>query len=128
VLCIVIYICLRSCTTLVSHLLPFMADITCSHCFKYISIAVALHGCITVCTCLEPVFQWEFNRDIYLIIRLTCLVIWRINEYLYAFCIIFQYKFNYNICLVIRLTCFGNFGKLLICIYILYCFSMWIIL
>ena len=50
------------------------------------------------------------------------MVILRINEYLYVFCIIFQYKFNYNVCLVIGLTCFGNFGKLLIFIYILYHF------
>ena len=46
VLCIVIYICLHSCTAMVSHLLPFMADITHSHCFEYISIAIALHRCI----------------------------------------------------------------------------------
>jgi hypothetical protein len=27
---------------MVSHLLPFMADITHSHCFEYISMAIAL--------------------------------------------------------------------------------------
>ena len=44
VLCVIIYICLKSCTAMVSHLLPFMADITLSHCFEYISMAIALHG------------------------------------------------------------------------------------
>ena len=31
---------------MVSHLLPFMADITLSHCFEYISMAIALHRCL----------------------------------------------------------------------------------
>ena len=41
-----ICICLQSYTTMVSHILPFIVDIIHSHCFEYISIAIALQQCI----------------------------------------------------------------------------------
>ena len=70
VLCIIIYIYLQSCTTMVSHLLPLMADITHSHCFEYISMAIA---CIDIYyICLGPIFWCEVNCDIYLVIEPTC--------------------------------------------------------
>ena len=37
------------------------------------------------------------------------MVIFRIGEYVHAFCTIFPCKVNYNVCLVIGLTCFGMF-------------------
>jgi hypothetical protein len=46
VLYALIYICLQSCTAMVSHPLPFMASIRHSHCFGYILIAIALHRCV----------------------------------------------------------------------------------
>jgi len=46
VLCIIVYIYLQSCTTMVSHLVPFMADITHSHCFEYISMLLHYNQCL----------------------------------------------------------------------------------
>jgi hypothetical protein len=42
----VVYICLQSCTSIVSCQLPFMTDMTCLHNFVFISVAIALNGCI----------------------------------------------------------------------------------
>jgi hypothetical protein len=46
VLCTVVYICLQSCTSMVSCQLPFMTDMTCLHNSVFISVAIALNGCI----------------------------------------------------------------------------------
>ena len=99
-LCIIIYICLQSCTTKVFHLLPFMADITNSW------SQWLLHYMDDYYICPGSVFWCEFNCDVYLVIL-------RISKYVYAFCTIFQCKFNYNVCLVIGPTCFGDFGNLI---------------
>jgi len=102
-----IYICLQSCTTMVSHLLPFMADITNSW------SQWLLHYMDDYYICPGSIFWCEFNCDVYLVIGLTCFGNLRISKYVYAFCTIFQCKFNYNVYLVIGLTCFGDFGNLL---------------
>jgi hypothetical protein len=42
---------------MVSHLLPFMADITCSHYFEYISMTIALHYIDDYYICPESIFD-----------------------------------------------------------------------
>jgi hypothetical protein len=93
---------------MVSHLLPFMVDITHSILFwVYLNNYCTTWMCYI---CPGPVFQCEFNCDVNLGFGLTCFgnfENWQI--YIYAFCTIFQCEVNYNVCSVIGLTCFGNF-------------------
>ena len=70
VLYTLMYICLQLCAAIVSRLLPFMVDITHIYCFRYISIVIALLGMYYICP--GPVFQCEFNCDVYFVIGLTC--------------------------------------------------------
>jgi hypothetical protein len=56
-----VYICLNSCTDVVSCLLPFMDNMTCLHHFGFISIAIALQRCIIY---VQGLF---FNVDLTLI-------------------------------------------------------------
>jgi hypothetical protein len=70
VLCIIIYICLQSCITMVSDLLPFMADITHSHNIV-LSISQWLWHYIDVYYIYLGPFQCEFNCDVHLIFGLS---------------------------------------------------------
>ena len=72
VLCIIIYICLQSCTIMVSHLLPLMADTTCSHNIVLSINQWLLHYIDVYYICPRPIFQCEFNCDVHLIFGLTC--------------------------------------------------------
>jgi hypothetical protein len=91
-----IYICLQLYTTMVSHILPSIADIMYSHCFRYISIAIALQQCIIYDW--DPFFNVNSTMLFIMELDLPNLVILRIDKYAYAFCTVFQHKFSYNVC------------------------------
>ena len=67
-LCVIIYSS-QSCTTTVSHLLPFMADITHLHNIVLSIFQWLLHYINVYYICPGPIFQCEFNC---LIFGLTC--------------------------------------------------------
>jgi hypothetical protein len=69
---VIIYICSQSCTITVSHLLPFMVDITHSHNIVLSISQWLLHYINVYYICPGPVFQCEFNCNVHLIFGLTC--------------------------------------------------------
>jgi hypothetical protein len=71
-LCVITYICSQSCTTIVSHLLPFMADITHLHNIVLSISQWLLHYINVYYICPRPIFQCEFNCNVHLIFGLTC--------------------------------------------------------